>query len=86
MIYYSNKKVLERGMFSTYKIWLVNGIVFVFIMAIFFVDSFSGMSFLNLVINGIIHCLWIIPLYIVANFVCFKETFINLISLWRNKI
>ena len=85
MIYYSNKKVLSRGMFNTYKLWLVNGAVFVALMAIFFVDSFSGLSFARLLMKGIIHSLWIVPLYIGVNFVFFKEAFKNLIELWGNK-
>ena len=85
MIYYSNKKVLERGIFNTYKIWLVNGAVFALIMVIFFVDSFSGLSFIRLLIKGIIHSLWIVPLYIGVNLVFFRKAFKNLIELWRNK-
>ena len=85
MIYYSNKKVLDRRMFHTYKLWIVNGAVFATLMAIFFVDSFSGLSFIRLFIKGIIHSLWIVPLYIGVNFVFFKRAFKNLIELWRNK-
>lgn len=85
VIYYSNKKVLERTVFDTYKIWLVNGGVFVVIMLIFFVDSFSGLSFINLLIKGIIHSLWIVPLYFVVNFVFFKDAFKNLLELRRDK-
>ena len=85
MIYYSNKKVLGRGMFHTYKLWIVNGAVFATLMAIFYVDSFSGLSFIRLLIKGIIHSLWIVPLYIGVNFVFFKGAFKNLIELWRNK-
>ncbi len=86
MIYYSNKKVLGRSVFNTYKIWIVNGVVFLGIMAIFFVDSFSGLSFVNLLVKGIVHSLWIMPLYFAVNFVFFKNTFKNLILLWRKKI
>lgn len=85
MLYYSNKKVLARGMFNTYKFWIVNGAVFATLMAIFFVDSFSGLSFIRLFIKGIIHSLWIVPLYIGVNFIFFKRAFKNLIELWRNK-
>ena len=85
MIYYSNKKVLGRGMFHTYKLWIVNGAVFATLMAIFFVDSFSGLSFIRLFLKGIIHSLWIVPLYIGVNFIFFKRAFKNLIELWRNK-
>ena len=85
MIYYSNKKVLTRGIFNTYKIWLVNGAVFAIVMAIFFVDSFSGLSFVSLLIKGIIHSFWIVHLYIGVNLIFFKEAFKSLIELWRNK-
>ena len=85
MIYYSNRKVLERGVFNTFKIWIVNGAVFALIMVIFYVDSFSGLPFLQLLIKGIIHTIWIIPLYIVINFVFFGKTFKNLLELWREK-
>ena len=86
MIYYSNRKVLERSVFNTYKIWLVNGAVFALIMAIFFVDSFSGLSFIEVLIKGITHFMWIVPLYIVVNFVFFKTAFKNLLALRRNKL
>ena len=85
MIYYSNKKVLERSAFSTYKLWIVNGVVFAVIMLIFFVDSFSGLSFIRLVIKGALHSLWIIALYIIVNLIFFKDAFKNLIALRRNK-
>ena len=85
MIYYSNKKVLQRSVFNTYKIWLVNATVFVFIMVIFFVDSFSGLSFLDLLVKGIIHFMWIVPLYVAVNFVFLKGAFKNLFELWRKK-
>lgn len=85
MIYYSNRKVLDRSVFNTYKLWLVNGAVFACIMAIFFVDSFSGLDFVSLLLKGICHTLWIVPLYIVVNFLFFRTTFQNLIALWRNK-
>lgn len=85
MIYYANKKVLGRSIFRTYKLWLVNGAVFTLIMAIFFVDSFSGLSFVPLVIRGILHTMWVIPLYIAANLVFCREAFKNLFELRRAK-
>ncbi|MBR2861871.1 MAG: hypothetical protein IKB86_08560 [Clostridia bacterium] len=83
MIYYSNKKILQRSIFETYKLWIVNGGVFACIMAIFFVDSFSGLSFLELLLQGIIHTAWIIPLYLVANLIFFRSAFKNFLVLWR---
>ena len=83
MIWYSNKKVLGRGMFHTYKLWLVNGAVFAAIMAIFFVDSFSGLPFVSLLIKGILHSLWIVPSYVVVNLVFCRQAFKNLLELRR---
>lgn len=87
MIWYSNKKVLGRGIFNTYKLWLVNGAVFALVMAIFFVDSFSGVSFALLLINGFLHSIWIVALYLAANLVCNKQAFRLLLQLYgRNKV
>ena len=83
MIYYSNKKVLERSTFNTYKLWLINGAVFAGVMAIFFVDSFSGFSFGDLVLKGIIHAPWIVLLYVAVNFIFCREAFKNLLELRR---
>lgn len=85
MIFYSNKKVLERSVFHTYKLWLVNGALFALIMVIFFVDSFSGLSFGKLLAKGILHAMWIVPLYLGANLVCFPGAFKTLFGLWRKK-
>ena len=85
MIYYANRKVLGRSMLQTYRLWLVNGAVFGLIMMIFFVDSFSGFSFVPLVIRGILHTLWIVPLYVAANLVFCREAFKNLLELRRAK-
>ena len=85
VIHYANKKVLGRGILHTYKHWIVNGAVFALIMAIFFVDSFSGLSFGALVLKGIFHSLWIVPLYIGVNVVCFQDAFQNILLLWRKK-
>ncbi len=86
MIWYANRKVLERGMFHTYKRWLVNGAVFALIMVIFFVDSFSGLSFGRLLLQGILHTLWIAPLYVVVNVIFFKDAFQNLLAWRRNQL
>ena len=82
-IHFANRKVLDRSVMQTYKHWLVNGAVFGYVMAIFFVDSFSGLPFGKLLIQGIIHSLWILPLYVGVNFVFFKDAFQ---ILWRTQI
>ena len=86
MIFYANKKVLLRSMWCTYKLWLVNGAVFALIMAVFFVDSFSGLSFGKLLVKGIVHTLWIVPLYLIVNFLFSRDAYKNLLTLRRNKV
>ncbi len=85
MIYYSNKKVLNRSCMCTYKNWIVNGAVFAFVMVIFFVDTFSNMSFLQLLLKGVIHSIWIVALYLLVNFVFNKTVFNTALELYREK-
>ena len=82
-IYYSNKKVLGRSQMCTYKILITNTLVFVAIMAVFFVDTFSNISFLQLLLNGIIHSIWIAGLYILVNFLFNKSVFKTLFDFYR---
>ena len=84
-IHYSNKKVLKRSSVSTYRLWIINGAVFALVMAIFFVDAFSNMSFFKLLLNGIIHSIWIAGLYVLANFVFNKSAFKTIFELCRGK-
>lgn len=84
-IYYSNRKVLERSQRCTYKIIITNALVFLVVMAIFFVDSFSNMSFIKLLLNGILHSIWIAGLYLVVNFVFNKSAFKPIFQLYRGK-
>ncbi|MBQ4087754.1 MAG: hypothetical protein IJC78_05865 [Clostridia bacterium] len=85
MIYYANRKVLGRSIFCTYRLWLQNGAVFAGVMLILFVDSFSGVSFGTLVLNGLLHSVWIVGAYALVNFMFEREAFRTLISLYRGK-
>jgi hypothetical protein len=69
--------------FNTYKLWLVNGGVFALIMGIFFVDTFSGLSFIDLLVRGVLHTLWIIPLFLGANSIFCRRAYKDLFELWR---
>ncbi len=84
-IYYSNKKVLARGQMCTYKIIIANGLVFALVMAVFFVDTFSNISFLTLLLYGIIHSIWIAGLFLLVNFVFNKNAFKTILELYREK-
>ena len=84
-IYYSNKKILKRSQMNTYKIILSNGLVFAIIMVIFFVDTFSNMSFLKLLLNGVVHSIWIVGLYLIVNFIFNREAFKTIFEIYRRK-
>ena len=85
-VYYSNKKVLKRSQMHTYKILLTNGAVFALVMVIFFVDTFSNISFLRLVLNGILHSIWIAGLYILVNLLFNKTAFKTFFELYRGNL
>ena len=85
MIYYSNKKVLDRSVMNTYRIWIANASVFMLIMVVFFVDSFSGLSFFELVLRGLLHSPWIVLLYLAVNFLCNRGAFRHLMEMWRGR-
>ena len=82
-IYFSNRKVLKRSQMCTYKILISNGLVFALVMAVFFVDTFSNISFLQLLLNGVIHSIWIVGLYLFMNFVFNKSAFKTVFELCR---
>ena len=84
-IYFSNKKVLKRSQFNTYKIILSNILVFAAVMVVFYVDTFSNISFLQLLLKGVIHSVWIVCLYLVVNFVFNKAAFKTIFELCRGK-
>lgn len=84
-IYFSNKNVFRRSPMSTYKIWISNGAVFAAVMMIFYVDTFSNVSFLKLLLNGVIHSIWIVGLYLIVNFVVSKEAFKTVFEIYRGK-
>ncbi|MBR6572620.1 MAG: sugar isomerase [Clostridia bacterium] len=84
-IRYSNKKILKRSQMCTYKILIANSLVFALIMAVFFVDTFSNLSFFTLLLYGVIHSIWIIALFVLVNFVFNKSAFKTIFELYREK-
>jgi len=84
-VYYSNRKVLKRSQMCTYKILISNGAVFAIIMWIFFVDTFSNISFLKLLLYGVVHSIWIVGLYLLVNFAFNRDAFKTIFELYRGK-
>lgn len=85
MIFYANRKILHRSLTRSLKIWLVNGVVFAVVMMILFVDTFSNMSFGKLLLNGMVHSVWIIGLYILVNILFHRDVFQILMEQYRRK-
>ena len=82
-IYYSNKKVLKRSQMHTYKILIANTVVFAFVMAVFYVDTFSNIPFFKLVLYGAINSVWVIALFLIVNFVFNKNAFKTIFALCK---
>ena len=70
---------------STYKILITNAAVFAIVMVILYVDAFSGVSFLKLLLNGVIHSVWIVALFLTVNLIFNKSAFKALFELYRGK-
>ena len=79
--YYINKNILKRSHFKTYKIWLINTLVFASIMAILYVDSFSGLGLVELILKGMLHSVWIVGLYLVVNLLFHRRAFKTLFEI-----
>lgn len=84
-IYYSNKKVLKRSQISTYKIIISNLLTFGIVMLIFYVDTFSNSSFIKLLLNGIVHSIWIVALYLLSNFLFNRSAFKTILEMCRRE-
>jgi O-antigen/teichoic acid export membrane protein len=85
IIYYSNRKILKRSQMCTYKIMISNAAVFAIIMAILFVDSFSNITFVQLLLKGLFHSIWIVGLYLIVNFAFNRAAFKTIFELYREK-
>lgn len=84
-LYYGNRKILMRKQRHSYKILLSNAAVFAAVMAVLFVDTFSGLSFWPLVLQGLIHSVWIAALYLAVNFIVNRAAFKTAFALYRGK-
>ena len=84
-VHHSNRKVLNRSSMCTYKILISNAAVFAAVMAVFYVDAFSGASFVELLLQGILHSAWIVPLYLLVNFLFNRSAFKTVIELYRGR-
>ncbi len=67
IIDFSNRKILRRSVWNTYVLWLINGAVFTAIFLIFGTTYFCDLRFGALLWRGVLHALWIVPLYLTAN-------------------
>ena len=84
-IYYSNKKVLKRSQMHTYKILITNLMVFAFVMAVFYVDTFSNVSFAKLLLYGALNSVWIVALYLIVNLLLGKDAFKTIFALYKGE-
>ena len=70
----------------TYKILIANLAVFIIVMAVFFVDAFSGLPFWKLLVCGMLHTVWIGVLYVLVNLLLNRSAFKYMLEmLWSRK-
>lgn len=78
-VWYTNKKILMRSPKESFLLLFINTCVFGIIYAVFNTTYFCNLGFWELCLNGVIHMLWIIPLYAFANFILRPDVYKNLI-------
>ena len=78
-VVFANKKVLMRSAKDSFLLFAVNAAVFLIVFFVFNTTHFCNLGFWKLCLNGVIHMLWIIPLYVLANFVLRPDVYKNLI-------
>lgn len=82
-ICYCNRKILNRSQWATYKILITNGAVFAAVMAILYVDAFSGLSFWQLLGKGVLHAPWIVGLYGLVNWIFHRAAFKTILEMCK---
>lgn len=74
MIYYANKKILDRNIMKTYRKYIVNFALFFVIILVLGVDTGVSNSFFGVILKCMLHALWIAPLYLIANLILERKT------------
>ena len=86
VVLFVNRRVLGRSVFRTFSLWLIDGGVFALVFFVFRTDHFRDMRFLPLVSRGLLHMLWIVPLYVVANAVLQPRRFKGLLCTLKGRM
>ena len=81
-----NKMVFGKSPVGSFALMLANGAVFCGIFAAFGTESFCGMKFLNLCGVGIVHMLWIVPLYALVNFAVRPDVFKSVVNKLKGRL
>lgn len=86
VIGYSNKKILNRSSLGTCVVIAVNFAVFALVFLIFGASDFLEMNFGSLVLHGILHSLWIVPVYLISNIIARPKNIRELKSMIKKEV
>lgn len=81
MIIYSNRKIVLRSPWTTYRRWVLNFGIFVFLNIVFNNINIEMNSLISIVIVGVVSVFTIIPTYFILNSLLEKKTFYNLLEI-----
>ncbi len=70
---YTNRSILGRSALRSFGVVAANGAVFAAIFAVFGAKHFCDMKFLPLCLHGVLNMLWIVPAYLLVNFILCPE-------------
>lgn len=85
IIFYANHKLLNRSVWPTYRLWLVNIVFAIVTVEIFNLIPFDVSSYFSLFVVAAIVCILVVPLQIVINFLINKSAGIEMLKIIRLK-
>ena len=85
VIFYTSHKLLNRGVWTTYRLWLVNIVFAVAIVLIFNCRPFNLSSYVPLFITAATTCIIVVPLQIVVNFLINRSAGIEILKIIKLK-
>ena len=86
VIFYTNHKLLNRGVWSTYRLWVVNIAFAVATVLIFNLIPLDLSSYIPLFIAAAITCIIVVPLQGVLNFLINKSAGIEILKIIKLKV
>lgn len=85
IIFYTNRVLLNRSVFKSYRIWITNVVFGACVVALFRVIPFNLSGYFPLFASAIIVCVVVVPLQFIINFSINREAGVDLMKMLKTK-